>query len=247
MGQGAIPASPDRGLDAGLIGALVAWYPLGLWAPDDPRLAATLAALQVTSFHAGAFFQPLHFGGWGTYLNMHIAQCLLQRRDPAAWNLIDWLFRHASPTYTWPEAIHPQSGGGAYGDGAHGWASADWLLLLRNACLFEEGRRLVLGTGWPAAWFATPGEIQVEAAPTRFGPLDYTLTWTTDATATLTLAAPHPPPDGYEVWLPFPVARIMVDDVPSLGGSAAPLRPASQDRLLIHLPSSARRVQIYRA
>jgi hypothetical protein len=234
LGTPAIPAAPGRGLDAGMIGGLVAWSPLDLFPPADPRLDATLAALRETSFYDGAFYQPIHFGGWGTYLNMRIAQCLLARRDPAAWDLIAWLLRQATPTYTWPEAIHPRSGGGAYGDGQHGWAGADWLLLLRRMSLFEEGARLVLGAGWPAAWFAAPSDLAVEAAPTRFGPLAYTLTWTGAGAATLTLTAPTPPPGGYELWLPFPVDRVLAD------GAASDLQGGA-----IRLPSTTHTVQVY--
>jgi hypothetical protein len=245
LGTQAIPAAPGRGLEAGMIGGLVAWCPLDLFPPTDPRLAATLGALRATSFYEGAFYQPIHFGGWGTYLNMRIAQCLLARRDPAAWDLIAWLLDHATPTYTWPEAIHPRSGGGAYGDGQHGWASADWLLLLRRMCLFEEGTRLALGARWSAAWFATPGELAVEAAPTRFGPLDMALTWTAGE-ATLTLTMPTPPPGGYDLWLPFPVERVLVDGVllPDWRVPSGAFDLAG--RSAIRLPPAARQVQVYR-
>jgi hypothetical protein len=245
LGTLAIPAAPGRGLDAGLIAALVAWCPLELFPPADPRLAATLAALPATSFYEGAFYEPIHFGGWGSYLNMRIAHCRLARRDPAASESIAWLLRHATPTYTWPEAIHPRSGGGAYGDGQHGWASADWLLLLRRMCLFEEGARLVLGAGWPAAWFEGPGELRVQGAPTRFGPLDLVLAWTGAAAATLTLLMPTPPPDGYELWLPFPVDRVLVDEAAPAERQAPPGSPDLQGRRPIRLPATARTVQVY--
>jgi hypothetical protein len=237
LGTLAIPAAPGRRLDAGMIGGLVAWSPLNLFPPTDPRLDATLAALRETSFYDGAFYQPIHFGGWGTYLNMRIAQCLLARDDPTAWDEIARLLRQATPTYTWPEAIHPRSGGGAYGDGQHGWASAEWLLLLRRMCLFAAGGRLRLGAGWPAAWFAAPGELAVERAPTRFGSLAYSLAWTGAGAATLTLTTSTPPPGGYEFWLPFPVGRVLVDGAPGdLPGGGA-----------IRLPPSARVVQVYAA
>jgi hypothetical protein len=113
-------------------------------------------------------------------------------------------------------------------------------------CLFEEGARLVLGVGWPAAWFAAPGDLAIESASTRFGPLDLTFTWTGTA-ATLTLTAPTPPPGGYDLWLPFPVARVLVDDslladwrVPSNAYDLA-------GRSALRLPPSARQVQVFRS
>jgi hypothetical protein len=88
----------------------------------------------------------------------------------------------------------------------------------------------VLGAGWPAAWFATPGELAVERAPTRFGLLDFTLTWTGAGAATLTLTMPTPPPDGYELWLPFRVDRVLVDGAPGdlPGGGATRLPPSAR-------------------
>ena len=55
--------------------------------------------------------------------------------------------RLASPTGQWPEAIHPQSGGGCMGDGQHGWAAAEWVMMMRNCFVREEGDRLIIGSG----------------------------------------------------------------------------------------------------
>ena len=52
----------------------------------------------------------------------------------------------ASPTGQWPEAIHPQTGGGCMGDGHHVWAAAEWVLMLRYCFLREEGDTLVLAS-----------------------------------------------------------------------------------------------------
>src|SRR5207245_2023052 len=42
LGRVAMPAGPRRGLDAGMIGSLVACAPLGLLPPDDPWVAGTM-------------------------------------------------------------------------------------------------------------------------------------------------------------------------------------------------------------
>ena len=55
--DGAIPAAPGREADSAMIGGLAAWAPLALYPPDDPRLAATLVALQATSSYQGVFFE----------------------------------------------------------------------------------------------------------------------------------------------------------------------------------------------
>ena len=124
-------------------------------------------------------------------------------------------------------------------------ASADWLLLLRCMCLFEEGTRLVLGVGWPAAWFATPGELRVQAAPTRFGPLDLALAWPGAGAVTLTLTMPTPPPGGYELWLPFPVDRVLVDEAGPAEWASLPAAPGLQGRSAIRLPATAHSVRVH--
>ncbi len=179
-GRRYIPAAPGRGADLGMVGSLVAWFPLGLLPPDSPLLCGTLQALQEVTFHDGMLFVGTGHSGWGTYLNMRIAGCyLMQGREGATrgWQMMRWLLRHASPTYNWPEAIHPVSGGGSAGDGQHGWASAEWLLLVRALLLHDTPRRLVLTPALPDEWLDGPGELTVERAPTLFGPLSYRLSW----------------------------------------------------------------------
>jgi hypothetical protein len=46
LGTIAIPAGPRRRIDSGAIGSLVACAPLDLLAPDDPRIAATVAVIR---------------------------------------------------------------------------------------------------------------------------------------------------------------------------------------------------------
>ena len=177
LGKPAIPASPYRRMDAGAIGSLVALYPLRLLAPDDERILNTLAALEETSFSEGVFFQHMGHAAFGTYLNLHIAQCHLFRRSGKAWPIIQWLLRHASPTFTWAEGIHPLTRAGGMGDGHHGWAAADWLLALRNLLLFEEDDHLVLTPALPIAWLRPGSVVGAEEAPTYFGPVSFTLSF----------------------------------------------------------------------
>ena len=56
------------------------------------------------------------------------------------------------------------------GDGQHLWAAAEWLMLLRNLCVREEGDRLVLGAGIPVAWLAA-GPVSLQPTLTIHGPL----------------------------------------------------------------------------
>jgi hypothetical protein len=177
LGRDAIPAAPGRGIDLGAVGTLAAWFPLQLFPPDDPRLEGTLAALEEATFYEGALFVNTGHSGWSSYLNMRIAGCRLLQGSPKGWEMMRWLLRHASPTYNWPEAIHPRSGGGSAGDGHHGWASAEWLMLVR-ALLFQESRdTLTITPALPVEWLDIAGEIIVKDAPTIFGPLSFKVEW----------------------------------------------------------------------
>ncbi|MDQ6693808.1 MAG: hypothetical protein M3014_05220 [Chloroflexota bacterium] len=177
LGGHCIPAAPGRGIDLGTIGSLVAWFPLLLLSPDDPRLASTLEALKAATFYRDALFVNTGHSGWGTYLNMRLAGCYMMQGMDEGWRLMQRLLEWSSDTYNWPEAIHPISQGGSAGDGHHGWASAEWLLLVRAMLLRESGKRLLITPFLPGEWLQQAGEVSVEGAPTAFGPLSYTMRW----------------------------------------------------------------------
>jgi hypothetical protein len=51
----------------------------------------------------------------------------------------------------------------------HGWAVAEFHLLLRDALLHEDGDRLVLFAGVPPKWFTASQGMRIERMPTHFG------------------------------------------------------------------------------
>src|SRR6185436_20954594 len=149
MGHDAMPASPTRRMDAGAIGSIVAGYPLQLWPPMDRRLVSTAQYLVQNDFLNGGFYQEISHSGINAYLTLHVAQVMLRAGDPRFFDLAEAIAGMASPTGQWPEAIHPRTGGGCMGDGQHVWAAAEWVLMLRNLFVREEGDRLILGSGLP--------------------------------------------------------------------------------------------------
>ncbi len=175
-GRPAIPASPHRGLDAGAIGSLAAGYPLALLEADDPRLVDTAEFLLDNCMVDDGFFQDMIHSGTNAYLTLHIAQVLLRAGDPRHFRLVRALADMASPTGQWPEAIHPHTAGGCMGDGQHIWAAAEWVLMLRNLFLREEGDALVIGSGLPPEWLE-PGRatLAIGPAPTVHGPVESTI------------------------------------------------------------------------
>ncbi|WP_242634341.1 hypothetical protein [Marinobacter salicampi] len=165
----AMPASPYRRLDAGAIGSLAFGYPVQLCAPDDPRLLDLADFLMDRCLVAGAFYQDMIHSGLNAYLTLHIAQVLLRAGDPRYLDLMDAVADLASPTGQWPEAIHPTTKGGCMGDGHHVWASAEWVLMIRNCFVREEGERLILCGGVPQRWLEQSEPVSFGPAPTSFG------------------------------------------------------------------------------
>lgn len=175
LGRPAMPAAPYRRLDAGAIGSIAAGYPLQLQAANDPRLEDCVRYLLDECFVDGAFFQDMIHSGQNAYLTLQVAQVLLRAGDPRYLELMDAVARLASPTGQWPEAIHPQTGGGCMGDGHHVWAAGEWVLMLRNCFLREEGDSLVLAAGIPARWLESGEPITFGPAPTCFGTVSVSL------------------------------------------------------------------------
>jgi hypothetical protein len=118
-------------------------------------------------------------------------------------NILNWFLRHATPTFTWAEGIHPTTRGGNMGDGHHGWAVADCLLAIRNLLLFEEGNHLVITPVMPKEWTRENNVIKVEDAPTYFGNTSFTIAFG-ERTGTLVVNANwHHAPEYIEWNLPF--------------------------------------------
>jgi hypothetical protein len=171
----AFPASPYRRMDAGAIGSVAADYPLRLYPPAEPRLMATVGFLLDHCFVEGAFFQDMIHSGINAYLTLQLAQVLLRAGDPRAFDLVRTVAGLASPTGQWPEAIHPQTRGGCMGDGQHVWAAAEWVLMLRNMFVREEGDRLVLASGIPEEWLQSRQVMEFGPTPTPYGPVTVTI------------------------------------------------------------------------
>jgi hypothetical protein len=171
-----IPPGPTRKADAGMIGTIAAWYPLQLFSPDDKRMMATVESLRQRWFLQGMFYQPIVHSGLNAYLSLHVAQALLYSGDTEGfWQLLKDVSYKTSPTCTYPEAIHPFTGGGAMGDGHHFWASAEVVLAVRNAFVVEQWtvmqrhHTLTLLGGIPRELFRGENDFGLQEAPVPEG------------------------------------------------------------------------------
>ena len=147
----------------------MASYPLQLVTPEDEKMKGTVNYLIDQCFHAGGFFQDMIHSGVNAYLTLHVAQALLRAGDRRYFELMDAVAVHASPTGHWPEAVHPHTGGGCMGDGHHAWAAAEWIAMVRNCFVREEGDTLVLGSGLPESWIGHDKGASYGPIETRFG------------------------------------------------------------------------------
>ncbi|MBF0372807.1 MAG: hypothetical protein HQL39_05240, partial [Alphaproteobacteria bacterium] len=122
--------------------------------------------------------------------------------DPARGELVAAVAGLASPTGQWPEAIHPRTLGGCMGDGQHVWAAAEWVLMLRNAFLREEGDALLLGQGLAADWLRPGHTLSFGPAPTSFGAVSLRVEAGRDAVVLSWTARWHGAPPRIEIRLP---------------------------------------------
>jgi hypothetical protein len=204
LGTGAIPAGPRRRIDAGAIGSLVACTPLDLLPPDDPRVAATADAIRQRFTLEGvppagivapdgegrAFFQGISHTGLGTYLTLQLAAVELRTGDRRSLGRLDWMLDVATPTWTWPEAIHPRLNGGCMGDGHHGWAAAEFLALVRDLLVCDVAGGVALASLVPDGWYGRGWEVH--DAPSAVGRVSYAVRWHGDRAALLWEVTPHP-------------------------------------------------------
>jgi hypothetical protein len=176
LGTRAVPAGPRRRIDPGVIGSLIACSPLQLLPADHPAMAATADVIRDRFCIGAAFFQGISHTGLGTYLTLQLAAVELEAGDRRALDRLAWLVDAATPTFTWPEAIHPRLGTGCMGDGHHGWAAADFLSFVRSMLVREtEGRGLALCTMLPDDWMGQ--NLEVHDAPTHHGLLSFAVRW----------------------------------------------------------------------
>lgn len=173
LGLPIMPASPYRRFDSGAIGCTCVIHPLKIMDPENPLVTNTFDALRDKCFYKKGFFQDMIHSGVNAYLSLHIAQGYAARNDPFAWDIAQYILSLATDAITWPEAVNVNTGGGSMGDGMHGWATADFLLFIRNTLLNEDEKRLLLTPCIPDDWYNWGRTIEVKDAPTHFGLVSY--------------------------------------------------------------------------
>ncbi len=191
LGTDAVPAGPRRRMDNGAIGSLAAVWPLEILPADDPAMRATADVIRDRFCIDEAFYQGISHTGLGTYLTLQLAFVELLAGDRRALDRLEWFLANATPTWTWPEAIHPRVPGGCMGDGHHGWAAAELLSFVRTMLVRETADGLALASMLPETWYGQG--LEVHDAPTRVGLLSFAIRWHGERPALLWELDPHDP------------------------------------------------------
>ncbi len=208
-----LPISPSRYMDSAAIGSVATIYPLKIFSPNDERVLNTMEFLENHCFTNGVFFHDIYHSGHGTYLNMHIAQLYLARKDPKALRIIHWMRDIATNTFTWPESIHPFTYGGVIGDGHHGWAAADFLMVIRNMLFREENDLLIFTPVIPREWLSVFEILEIKNAPSYFGTVKFSYEVTKHNELEIHIHNQYTKtPTAIEINLPVNILKIDIDD-----------------------------------
>lgn len=167
-----IPATPfDPTLD--IWGAITALYPARFLDAHDPMMTSTLDRMaRHCQEDEYTFFVTKKI--W-TYITADWAMCYLLRNDlPMFYRLFNGYVAHASTTNAWIEEIFLNSHYGT-GDMPHGWAAGQYVLLHRNALVYEDGKKLELCWGVQPDWLKEGAKVSVKEAPTEFGKVQFEL------------------------------------------------------------------------
>ncbi|MDD5066967.1 MAG: hypothetical protein PHF84_07955 [bacterium] len=206
-----IPSSPFRTDDSSMIGSVVALYPLQIMDPDREDMNNTLKLIRKKYMHHGAFFHKLIHSGYNVYLTAHVAECYLMRKSTFIMPILEWILENASDTFTFPEAIHPETKGGCMGDGHHGWATSEVIHFIRNMLFYENGGKLIFFPVIPHHWLDLNNCLSVKNASSHFGKCDFSLTSTEQYIEFSFRSEFHHVPEKLEINLPVMIEKIVVD------------------------------------
>ncbi|CAM8647028.1 hypothetical protein MCETE7_01651 [Acidimicrobiia bacterium] len=109
--------------------------------------------------------------------------------DVGAFDQLMWLLDSGTPLATWPEFVHPRTGGGCGGDGHHGPSSAAFLRLARTLAVIERPDGLHVLPVVPDSWFGQ--SVEIHDLPTQHGRLSLAVRWHGERPAVLWDVEPH--------------------------------------------------------
>ncbi len=166
---GFIPVGPFRQDDSAIIANMVAVHPTQAIDPEYPLLKKTADKLIKDYTVDYGFTHEIAWKCYGTYLTMHLAQYFVYaNKQEEVSNIIKWLNEHTVSPMGWSEGISPHTLSGGMGDCPHAWASADWILLLKNMFVIDypNGKISIL-SGMPEEFLKNG--VELSNIKTRYG------------------------------------------------------------------------------
>jgi len=212
-GEELIPATPTRGFDETAIGSVCAVYPLELFGRSFAPAERTLRKIAERFVETRGFFHPVIHSGYNPYLTLQVAHSFLYLGEGEdAWRIAGTILSNMKPPYSLPEAIHPKTGGGAMGDGHHGWAAAEVILFLRDCVVREVDDELRLFEFAIPQLVSRGKDCSFKNLPTEFGTISASLRFESAERATLEFEASFfegHRPRTVSFHLPFEAKRIV--------------------------------------
>jgi len=213
LGRNLIPASPSRPFDESAIGFVSGIYPLGITDVFPSAFHATLQEFTDRFVGDKGFFHPIIHSGYNPYLTLQIAHAYLRMaNNKKAWEIAETIFQQCHSPYSLPEAIHPRTGGGAMGDGHHGWAAAEIILFLLDCLVCEEGTTLSFFKDSTAGMIPWGRNVSFQGIASSFGKAGCTLNYETEGRALCSLSLEslsEKKPIAVDIYLPFSIKRAL--------------------------------------
>jgi hypothetical protein len=195
VGFDAVPAGPDRPLDAGVVGLVVAAV-LGAVDPEAPRPAATLDLVRAElTTETGAVTAGVLSDGWSPWLTALLAAVEIGLGDQRGLERLRALA--AGGRGAWPELVDGRPRVDVALAEHHAAATAAFLLAARRVLVVERGPhlarpdRLVVLPVVPDEWLGQG--LELHDAATDFGRFGFAVRWHGDRPALLWELAPTDP------------------------------------------------------
>ncbi|WP_148678245.1 hypothetical protein [Vulcanisaeta distributa] len=133
LGVDYIVPAPERVADSAMTRVIAVVWPTMALPLDNPLVRRTLEVTEELYGLNGGVVNTHQWGTYGSYLTMNLAHswAILGDRERVG-RYLTWVINHTSSTYGWAEGISIITERGGQGDAPHGWAAADFIMLIRD-------------------------------------------------------------------------------------------------------------------
>jgi hypothetical protein len=118
----------------------------------------------------------MHGNKYWPYATLSLAHAYLWNGDAdKSFKMLRWTLDNqtAPGVYAWSEVVNPKNMRFGGGDMPHGWGAAEYILLLRDMLVRDDGVNITLLSGVPKEWLCGGKVIKVDGAPVRGGKIGF--------------------------------------------------------------------------